>query len=114
MGADNGEPWQGLEGAKLAMDVRSQNTQTLHVGLNRDEHVAEVKPAGGGQWQTVVRSVAEFRDRSGKTLADWNGLMELKRAPKHQADPRPEFSNLRWPVDEKEIVVDDLEGLIKQ
>ena len=93
--------WQAPEGAKLAIDVRSQNAQTLRVGFNRDQHVAEVKLVGDGQWQSVVLSVADFRDRSGKALADWSGLMELKLAPKHKDDPRPEFRNLRWAVDEK-------------
>ena len=28
-------------------------------------------------------------------------IMELKLAPKHKGDPRPEFRNLRWAMDEK-------------
>lgn len=93
--------WQAPEGAKLAIDVRSQMPQTLRIGFNRDKHVAEVKLVGDGQWQTIVLSVADFPDSSGKALADWSGIMELKLAPKHKGDPRPEFRNLRWAMGEK-------------
>jgi hypothetical protein len=92
--------WKAPEGAKLAFDVRSQMPQTLVVGL--DEHVAEVKLRGDGQWQAVVLSPADFRGGSGKGrgLANWRGIKLLKLAPKDKGDPRPEFRNLRWTVDE--------------
>ena len=92
--------WKAPEGAKLALDVRSQMPQTLVVGL--DEHVAEVKLRGDGQWQAVVLSPADFRDGSGKGrgLANWRRIKLLKLAPKDKGDPRPEFGNLRWTVDE--------------
>ena len=106
--------WRAPKGAKLAIDARSQTPQTLRVGFNRDEHVAEVKLVGDGQWQSVVLSVANFRDRAGKALADWSGIMELKLAPKHKGAPRPEFRNLRWVIDEKDaredIVLEDVTG----
>ena len=98
--------WKAPEAAQLSIDVRSQTPQTLRIGFNRDEHVAEVKLVGDGQWQSVVLSVADFRDRSGKALADWSGIMELKLAPKHKGDPRPEFRNLRWAIDEKEFNIE--------
>jgi len=52
----------------------------------------------GYQWQAVLLSPADFRNPSGKAgaLANWREIKELKLAPKHKGDPRPEFRNLRW------------------
>lgn len=99
--------WKAPEKATMVLDVRSEKPQTLLVGLG--EYVAEVKLAGGEQWQAFRLSPEDFRYRSrrGKDrdkagpLANWRGIKELKLAPKHKGDPRPEFRNLRWVVDEK-------------
>jgi hypothetical protein len=37
--------------------------------------------------------------QSVEALRDWSEVMELKLAPKHKGDPRPELRNLRWAVD---------------
>ena len=95
--------WKAPKSARLSIDVRSQTSQVLHIGFNRDKYVAEVKINGEGQWQPVLLSAADFRDRSGKAMVDWNRIMELKLAPKHKGDPRPEFRNLRWVIDEKDL-----------
>ena len=93
--------WKAPEGAKLALDVRSQTSQTLVVGL--DSNTAEVELTGDGQWQAVVLSPADFGNGSGRGqrgLANWRGIKLLKLAPKRTGNPRPEFRNLRWVVGE--------------
>ena len=68
------------------------------VGLG--ECVAEVRRVGDGQWQSAALSPADSRDSSGKALTNWQGCMELKLGPKSRRDPRREFRDLRWTVDE--------------
>ena len=88
--------WRAPEGAKLALEARTQAPQTLVVGL--DSKNAEVELTGDGQWQSVVLSPADFANGSGRGRgqADWRNLKTLKLSPKHKGDPRPEFRDLRW------------------
>jgi len=92
--------WRAPEGAKLALDVRTQAPQTLVVGL--DSRNAEVELAGDGQWQSIVLSPADFGKGSGRGRgqAEWRNVKTLKLAPKSNDDPRPEFRNLRWDIED--------------
>ena len=106
------EQWKAPAGAKLAVDVRTEQANKLVIGI--DAYGAEANLTGGGKWQTVVVSASDFRDATGDVLKDWNGIMELSlgaaQTLRERVDgenkstklgapwngPTPEFRNLRW------------------
>jgi len=98
----NSNLWRARPNAALAIDVRSERPQSMIVSL--DGNVAELSLSGEGQWQTFKLQPGDFtRGNRGEALpADWQGIRELKLAPKRRGDPRPEFRNLRWEVDAKQ------------
>jgi len=104
--------WKAPAGAKLALEVRAEQANTLVIGI--DAYGAEVNIAGGGEWQTVAVSASDFRDATGDVLNNWDGIMELSlgaaQTLRERVDgenkstklgapwngPKPEFRNLRW------------------
>lgn len=107
--------WKAPEGAKLSIDVRVDEPNKLVIGL--DEHAAEIAVEGGGEWQSISLSPADFKDFEESPLENWDDLLELRilaaehlRAPGR--GPResrlvganwkgapPEFRNLHWATD---------------
>ncbi|MBL7077560.1 MAG: dienelactone hydrolase family protein [Kiritimatiellae bacterium] len=104
--------WAAPEGAKLAMEARCEEANTLVVGL--DESAAEVALEGGAEWQPVILSEADVTDATGDARSDWNDIKTLRLAAqetlREQVDGEgktrkvgaawkgaaPEFRNLRW------------------
>ena len=68
--------WTPPEAATLAMDVRSEQPNTLVVGL--DHFAAAVRLIGGSSWQQVILTPADFHDASNNPLAGWKGIRELR------------------------------------
>ena len=99
--------WKAPVGARLALEVRSAQPNTLVVAL--DNSAAEVRLQRGADWQSVVLSPADFLDAAKTPLADWSAVRQLrlgadqtlggkparKVGGKWQGPP-PEFCNLRW------------------
>lgn len=102
--------WKAPAGARLALEVRSAQPNTLVVGL--DNYAAEVPLQGGADWQTIVLNPADFLDAAKSPLADWSAVRQLRLGADQtlggkparkvggpwQGSP-PEFRNLRWVVD---------------
>jgi len=121
--------WKAPAGASLVLDARAKDANTLVVVI--DGHAAEVPLRGGGQWQEVVLTPRDFRDAAGASLADWDGIRQLKLAPTERLRPKrgaarksrsvgkrwrgdaPRFRNLRWqlaaPTDAKASTASILE-----
>lgn len=99
--------WKAPSGARLALEVRANQPNTLVVGL--DDSAAEIPLQGGADWQTVVLNPADFLDAAKSPLADWCAVRQLrlgadqtlggkparKVGGKWQGPP-PEFRKLRW------------------
>lgn len=99
--------WKAPAGARLAIEVRSAQPNTLVVGL--DNSAAEVALQGGADWQQVVLNPADFLDAARSPLADWSTVRQLRLGAEQtlagkpsrkagtpwQGQP-PEFRNLRW------------------
>lgn len=99
--------WKAPAGARLALEVRSDQPNTLVVGL--DSSAAEVPLQGGADWQPVVLNPADFLDAEKTPLANWSAVRQLrlgadqtlggkparKVGGKWQGPP-PQFRNLRW------------------
>ena len=68
--------WAAPAAAKLALEVRCDQPNTLVVGL--DDAAAAVALPGGGAWQTVTLSPADFKDADGEPRAGWAGIHELR------------------------------------
>ena len=104
--------WQAPVSAKLALEVRCAQPNTLVFGL--DSYAAEVQLKGGAGWQSVMLSPTEFRNAAGVALPAWKGIRELRLGAKETLrandrgkenklilgaewqGPKPEFRNLRW------------------
>ena len=103
--------WRAPASAKLAIDVRSEQTNKFVVSL--DGYAAELSLAGGAEWRSVRLVPGDFYDAEGKTLSGWAGLKELRlgaqevlRSRREGVKPvslggdwkgvAPEFRNLRW------------------
>ena len=99
--------WKAPAGARLALEVRADQPNTLVVGL--DNSAAEVQLQGGADWQSIVLNPADLLDAAKSPLADWSAVRQLrlgadqtlggkparKVGGKWQGPP-PEFRNLRW------------------
>jgi cephalosporin-C deacetylase-like acetyl esterase len=99
--------WKAPAGARLALEVRADQPNTLVVGL--DNSAAEVPLQGGANWQSIVLNPADLLDAAKSPLADWSAVRQLrlgadqtlggkparKVGGKWQGSP-PEFRNLRW------------------
>jgi hypothetical protein len=104
--------WPAPSDAKLAVDVRSAQPNKLVMQL--DDYAAQTDLNGGGKWQTVSFSAADFHDVAGTVLHEWSRFGELVLADavtleknkegKDQSvsfgaawqGPAPEFRDLRW------------------
>ena len=104
--------WAAPEGAKLALEVRSEQPNTLVIIV--EDEGAEVALSGGPEWQSIVLSPADFTDATGDARSDWDGIKTLGLCPvetlREKVDgegktrkvgaawkgPEPEFKNLRW------------------
>ena len=104
--------WTAPAFARLALEVRAEQSNKLVIGL--DASGAEVRLKGGKEWQNVVLSAADFHNATGSAMLDWKGIKELRLEPQdklHSNDggkeqqlvlgaawqgPKPEFRNLRW------------------
>ena len=107
--------WQAPEGARLAFEVRAEETNTLIVGI--DHFATEVKINGGSEWQVIELEPSKFKDTEGGELKNWKGIKELRYGPndtlrskKRGSKKRvtlggswkgkqPELRNLRWKVE---------------
>jgi hypothetical protein len=115
------DKYKGPTGAKLSIDVKSEQANKLVIGL--DDYAAEVPLKGGADWQTVVLVAGDFLNGDEAKLAGWDGVKELRlnareslKAKKHGKDKdtkptivggewkgaAPEFRNLRWCVEGKD------------
>ena len=104
--------WLAPVGARLALEVRSEQANQLVIGL--DAHAAVIPLKGGPEWQQVVLNVADFRNVAGASLADWKDLKTLRLGDKDKLKGKvdgadktvevgaawqgeaPAFRNLRW------------------
>ncbi|MFT5107743.1 MAG: hypothetical protein ACI9UA_003377 [Pseudoalteromonas tetraodonis] len=105
--------WAAPAGAKLSLQVRSIKTNPFLVGI--DGYAAEVQLQGGGKWQTIVLSPADFLDARGAEMESWEGIRELRLSAQETLRERrpdatrqvggvwngepPSFRDLRWFVD---------------
>ena len=98
--------------APLALEVRSAWPNKLVVGI--DQYAAEIQLGGGPVWQRIVLSAQDFRAIAGDTLANWQGIKELRLGAQERLRPKrggankpvtlgapwqgtePEFRNLQW------------------
>lgn len=71
--------WKAPEGAKLTFEVRSEEANTLVVGI--DHFAIVVKLDGGNEWQMVQLEPFQFKDAEGGVLDNWQGIKELRYAP---------------------------------
>ena len=104
--------WLAPIGARLALEVRSEQANKLVIGL--DTHATEITLKGGPEWQQVVLNTADFHNAAGAPLADWKDLKTLRLGDKDKLKGKvdgadktvevgadwqgkpPEFRNLRW------------------
>jgi hypothetical protein len=104
--------WKAPPLAKLAFGVRSEQPNKLVLGI--DEFAAEIRLAGGPEWEDVLLVPTDFHDARGRPSLDWAHARELRLAPRETlrsgqgaesrelhlgADwkgPDPEFRDLRW------------------
>jgi len=109
------ERWHAPAQARLALDVRAAQANTLVIGV--DDYAAEIALAGGGEWRHVSLTPSDFRNAAGAALADWKGIRELRLVAKERLTlrvkgeeqrreigaewrgPKPEFRALRWETD---------------
>jgi hypothetical protein len=104
--------WAAPEAATLALEVRSEQPNTLVITI--EDEAAEVPLPGGPEWQSIVLSLADFTDATGDPLSSWNGIKVLRLCAEETLrekvegegktrkvggpwkGPDPEFRNLRW------------------
>lgn len=104
--------WAASEGAKLSLEVRAEEANTLVIGI--DSSAADVALSGGPDWQTIILSTNDFKNVSEQPRSGWSGIKELRlSAAEHlksgkRGDPTtrlvgthwkgtaPAFRNLRW------------------
>ena len=106
------DQWKAPTHAKLAVEVRSTNPNTLVVGI--DQYGAEVQLAGNSTWQSIVLLQSDFRNAAGDATLEWTGIKELRLGAKETLrsktrgeaqnltlganwqGEKPDFRNLRW------------------
>ena len=104
--------WAAPALARLAFEVRSAQANKLVVGL--DDQAAEVAIKGGGEWQRVVLTPADFLTAKGTPVQDWKEIKTLRFGAKETLKAKvdgadkvlelggewkgdaPEFQDLRW------------------
>jgi hypothetical protein len=106
------EQWKAPANAQLALEVRSEESNKLVVGI--DQYAAEIPLAGDSNWQQITLSSHDFHNVSGDSLPDWKGIKELRlssqetlRAKRGDASKplilgavwkgaKPQFRDMRW------------------
>ncbi|MGY8653616.1 MAG: dienelactone hydrolase family protein [Verrucomicrobiia bacterium] len=107
------EQWQAPKGARLALRVRSEKRNKMVIGV--DGFANQIILIGDNAWQEIMLTPADFKDAEGRSLANWDGSMELRllaaetlRSNRRGADrksrklggpwqgAKPAFQNLRW------------------
>lgn len=104
--------WKAPTDAELALDVQSENANSLVIGI--DKHAAQVDLTGGVEWQSLVLSASDFKDASGKPMSGWTDVKEFRLSASERLvakiegkdvvlvlgnawkGPNPKFRNLRW------------------
>lgn len=105
----NDPQWKAPQGAKLALQVSSEQPNKMVIKL--DSHAAEVSLAGGSVWEAIELAPADFHNAAGQALNDFQGIRELRLSPaetlraKDQKPlslggswqgPDPVFNDLHW------------------
>jgi hypothetical protein len=111
----NADIWKAPPGAKLVLEVQAAERNKLVVLL--DEFAAEVQLDGGQSEQKITLAPYDFKNYSGKPLADWNAVRRLKLSHAEHlrpgrgstGEPRlaganwkgtpPQFRSLQWSED---------------
>lgn len=106
------ETWKAPSNARLSLEVRSAEPNTLVVRI--DDRAAEVSLTGGQSWQKVEFEPHEFETFDGQKLPNWKSTRRLKLSPVEHLRPKrgdrsktrrfgkpwkgaaPTFRNLRW------------------
>lgn len=106
------EQWKAPANAQLALEVLSEKSNKLVVSI--DEYAAEIPLTGDSKWQQITLSPQDFRDISGDSLPDWEGIKELGLSSQETLratrgskvrpltlgaawkGAKPQFRNLRW------------------
>lgn len=104
--------WQAPDGAKLAIDIRSENPNKLVIGL--DQHATEIPLKGGSEWQKIILTPTNFQNAAGVSLSSWESIRELRLGSKETLKSKdgeiekkldlgatwqgsdPQFRNLKW------------------
>lgn len=101
--------WYAPAGAKLVLNVCSEQANTLVVGL--DNYAVEVSLNGGPASQNIVLAPSDFCDVWGTPLSSWNGVKEFRLSDKEMLGSKegktrmlgnlwkgadPTFSLLKW------------------
>ncbi|MDE0965515.1 MAG: hypothetical protein OSB73_20505, partial [Candidatus Latescibacteria bacterium] len=104
--------WAAPQGAKLALEVRCEQSNKLVVRL--DEFATDVSLKGGLKWQNVVLSAADFRNAADEALGNWTEIKTLRLSAREHLQQivneeqmvgqfgaewkgaDPEFRNLQW------------------
>ena len=100
----NDAQWAAPRGAKLALQVSCERPNQLAVII--DGHRAAVHLRGGGAWEAIELSPADFNDAAGAALSSFQGIQQLRLQPVSSAEastPRwqgapPVFNDLHWSV----------------
>lgn len=102
--------WAAPSGAKLAIEVQSDEPNKLVIGI--DQFVAELELIGGSESQLIVLSPSDFQDVADEALSGWAGIKELRFADQETLRDRkantsrkvggawdgkaPSFRSLQW------------------
>jgi acetyl esterase/lipase len=105
----NDAQWAAPSGAKLALQVSCERPNQLAVTI--DGHTAAVHLRGGGAWEAIELSPADFNDAAGAALRSFQGIQQLRLQPASSADasaPRwqgapPVFNDLHWSVPQSAV-----------
>ena len=106
--------WQAPAGAKLALQVSSAQANKLVVKI--DDTAAEVQLTGGSAWEAIELQPADFKNVAGESLADFQGIKELRLSPAETLSGKPAvkfgaawqgadpvFNDLHWVVTNKPV-----------
>ena len=71
--------WAAPQGAAMKIELRSEQANTLVIGI--DHYAAEIELPGGSEWQSRTLQASDFKDAHGEALPNWEGLGELRLEP---------------------------------
>jgi len=90
--------YEAAPASSLGIEVQSDKRARLLLGMEREKHSYHHTIAidGDSEWQKVVLSPSDFKNREGETLEDWNGL-DIAISPLGTLDWRDlKLRNLKW------------------